>query len=150
MKLQADFSFSDFERITLDGIERRERALLNAYIQAGEEFIRMARTKTKAENGFGDITGNLRSSIGYLVTLRGQTYSQRFEEGGNGTDQKTGVQVGRDYAAQISNDTRGDIVLIVVAGMDYAQAVEFNSRDVITGSSLLMEGRLKELIKLSI
>lgn len=94
---------------------------------------------------FKDWTGNLRSSIGFVVTYRGKILHKDFEQSSKGTDKKTGVRTGLSLAKSLIPG-RG-ISLIVVAGMEYALYVESKGYDVTTGSSIDAERTLKQVMK---
>lgn len=83
----------------------------------------------KINASFTDRTGNLRSSIGYSVLLDGNVIDEGFK----------GTQEGQSQAQTVIEElaTQFDegYVLIGVAGMEYAAAVESKGYDVITGST---------------
>jgi hypothetical protein len=79
-----------------------------------------------------DRTGNLRSSIGYVITLDGQPIEtggfkivagpERIEKGAGLV--LNGASEGEEYARQLAMIYSKGIALIVVAGMEYASYVE--------------------------
>ena len=75
-----------------------------------------------------DRTGNLRSSIGYIITLDGKPIGISAFEKVIGPkpdpDEPDGSQEGKDYAMQLASLYPNGIALIVVAGMEYASYVE--------------------------
>jgi hypothetical protein len=107
----------------------------------GESFVREAR----GMDTYLDHTGNLRSSIGYLILKHGNIHEKNFEETGQGTDKATGVDRGLEYAKSIGSHARWGFV--GVAGMNYATAVESKGYDVITGSSEQTRQLLIRLLK---
>jgi hypothetical protein len=115
--------FTKFKRID-HLIEQRLR-----YV--GEQFIQDARNS----GDYTDRTGNLRSSIGFIILKDGRVIQEAFEKAGKGTDQATGVKAGQDYSKQVAQAFPRNYVLIVVAGAEYASAVESKGKDVLTGSS---------------
>lgn len=101
-------------------------------------------------NTYTDRTGNLRSSIGYVVYDKGVKVGEDFklypkeEDGSKGMDQaKTLADI---VAQEYSNDT----VAILVAGMNYAVYVESRGYDVISGPmeefTSIFESYIKELL----
>lgn len=112
-----------------------ESKTLAALQYAGEEFVSKARTTQT----YQDQTGNLRSSIGYVILKDGKVLSQNM----SGTNQ------GRQNASQATMEVGArypkGMVLIGVAGMNYAAAVESKGYDVITGSAP-ESNELKELL----
>lgn len=106
----------------------------------GESAVRYAR-----ENGnYQDRTGNLRSSIGYLIVENGAeiTHSD-FNTVRDGAE---GSSNGLEYARQCAAAHQKGLVLIVVAGMNYAEYVERRGYDVLSGSQLEAEQILQRLI----
>lgn len=146
MTLTANFKLADIQAYINQQAARAEKAIINAYNFAGLEFVRAARLKTRDDGGFGDITGNLRSSIGYIILKDGKQLSDNFTPSDFGTDRETGLSTGLEYAIEIGQNFHKGFVLICVAGMNYAAAVESKGRDVITGSTLELQTRLKQLL----
>jgi type IV secretory pathway VirB6-like protein len=92
----------------------------------GEQFIADARN-----NGtYTDRTGNLRSSIGYIIYKDGKPFNDSFP--GNKTD---GIRTWPQVASGQAKVPQKGFALVVVAGMNYALYVEAKNYDVITGSS---------------
>jgi len=86
---------------------------------------------------FGDYldnTSNLRNSIGYFIAEDGVI----LKENGNSTAKGVAIEV-------INKNTSG-FVLVVVAGMEYAAAVEAKGYNVITSSEKFAEGEIPKLI----
>lgn len=104
--------------------------------------------------GFHDQTGNLRSSIGYMVFVDGvPVHQSTFEQVSPQAAHKDGVtydggKKGEAYCREIGENTTG-VCLVVVAGMDYATYVESKGRDVLTSAEHLAEQELpKQLAEL--
>lgn len=125
--------------------EKLVKLVLLRLQKIGEQFIINARTKTAAQGGFNDRTGNLRNSIGYIVLNNGRQVAVNFKSTVSGGSK--GVSEGEKVAHEAARDLANGMVLIVVAGMEYASAVEARGRDVITGSSLAARNELKQAIK---
>ncbi len=147
MTITAKFRVADLKLQIKEKIARSNTAILNAYKYAGETFVGNARRKTALEGGFNDITGNLRSSIGYVILQDGEMITENFAISGKGTAGQIGVVSGSEFATEIAALYPKGLVLICVAGMGYAAAVEAKHKDVITGSSLEMQDQLKQLIQ---
>lgn len=135
-----------FTKANITGVLNKElsrfrKAVLNRFELVGWEFVRMARLKTANQGGFNDVTGNLRSSIGFIIVDHGQVVKEN-SEGKAELGKKEAKKFMRELAAGYNNG----IALIVVAGMGYAAAVESKGKDVITGSSLEAESILKAAI----
>ena len=124
--------------------ERLLTATIEALRDVGEKFITDARNLRT----YKDQTGNLRSSIGYLILARGKIIESVFDAASS----PEGKQIGRAYAEKLARQFRSErLVLIGVAGMDYAVYVESKGFDVITGSSneakKLLQRHLKRITK---
>lgn len=144
--IKATFTLQGIEAYVAQQVKRGQQAVLNAYNYAGLEFVREARLKTAEQGGFNDRTGNLRSSIGYIIMQDGKQLNTDFQPSDIGTDRETGVAQGLTFAISLAAEFPKGIALICVAGMDYAAAVESKGRDVITGSTLNLQTRLKQLL----
>jgi hypothetical protein len=143
MGLRPTFNQGDIAKRFVNALERVEKAILMRFQYIGEQFIKEAR----ANGDYLDQTGNLRSSIGYLILKNGEVYKENFSKAGRGSDQKQGLEKGLAYAQSIVESSPSGYVLIVVAGMEYAAAVESKGRDVLTGSSYGAETALKQAIQ---
>lgn len=124
----------------------------------GLNFVRNARV----QGDYVDRTGNLRSSVGFMLLRNGKIIAQDWRKSGKGTQpdpgwlQKVisfvtqtpvdGMATGKKVAKDISKAHNSGWVLIVVAGMSYAAAVESRNYDVITNSSTLAVDELKAFI----
>jgi hypothetical protein len=127
-------------------LEEVERQIVESLCRIGEEVVTLAKL-IPPERGFTDRTGNLRSSIGYVVCKDGQPINIAFEavKGGH-----VGVNTGQRLALNIAKQYAEGYTLIVVAGMDYAVYVESKGRDVLTSAETeagkLLERELRNLI----
>lgn len=131
------FSKEQIERIMAKKVTAIEQAILLRLQRVGEQFV----TNARNNGSYRDVTGNLRASIGYVVLRNGAQVSSAFPGKTN---------AGRSKAKQVIDDAalkfqRG-LVLICVAGMDYAAAVEAKGRDVLTASSIQAKEDLKKSI----
>lgn len=111
----------------------------------GEECIRIAR-----ESGsYNDITGNLRSSIGFVVLVDGKpvvtSQSKQYDgEKGNG---EAGPPAAEALLKTLQAKFPWGVVLIVCAGMKYAAYVEsVHHKDVLTSAELKAESLAKKLL----
>lgn len=126
-------------------IERQVERLIKAAIYnlqfIGERCLNAARET----NSYKDRTGNLRSSLGYVIVCDGKiVYQSDFEvvmKGDSGA--KTGIQ----YAKEVVRQFPEGIVLIVVAGMNYASYVSATGRDVLDSAELLADKLVPQILK---
>lgn len=122
-----------------------ERQIIESLCRVGEEAVKLAKL-IPPERGFNDQTGNLRSSIGYVVVKDGKPVNVSFGavKGGH-----AGVNEGQRLALQVGSEYTDGYALIVVAGMNYAVHVESKGRDVLTSAEKFAEKEIaKELADL--
>lgn len=122
-----------------------ERQIIESLCRVGEEAVKLAKL-IPPERGFRDQTGNLRSSIGYVVVKDGKPVNVSFGavKGGH-----AGVNEGQRLALQVGSGITDGYALVVVAGMNYAVHVESKGRDVLTSAEKFAEKEIaKELADL--
>jgi len=137
------FTKADVQRMLQKRLQVVERVIIDRLQYVGETFVRNARL----DGNYNDLTGNLRSSVGYIVLKHGDKVAgSNFEPSGKGSDKTTGSTKGKSFINDISADFSQGYVLIVVAGMEYAAAVESRGKDVLTGSSTQATTDLKKAI----
>lgn len=137
------FSDADVKKVLNERLKRIDTVVINYLTLIGEQFVRDAR-----ENGdYNDITGNLRSSVGYIILKNGATIAENFQQSERGTDKTEGVSKAKVFIAEIASNFKTGYALIVVAGMEYAAAVESRGRDVLTASSIKAKNSLRKAIR---
>lgn len=134
-------------------VEKKMKQLISMLQYCGEAAVRYAR-----QNGsYKDHTANLRSSVGYLIVENGQEITKSDFSVLTATEIKKdgkvethsgdkGAQEGLEFARSIAAAHQKGIVLVVVAGMNYATYVERRGYDVLSGSQLEAESIIKRLI----
>ena len=126
---------------------RRVQAVESAIIfnlkYLGEACINEARVS----GDYTDQTGNLRSSVGYIIVSNGTVvYSGGF--GGNyGKGGSEGEPTGRSYAMSKASKYRKGYALIVVAGMEYAAKVEATGRNVLSTAKIYAEKEMAKIMR---
>lgn len=102
----------------------------------GETCIKIAR-----ETGdYNDITGNLRSSIGYIVLSNGivRQYGAPVQKSGKIGDGSAGVAAGNALLTKLKAEYPYGVVLVLCAGMEYATFVEN-----VRGKHVLIDAELE-------
>ena len=125
--------------------ERIHRLTIRALAYLGEQCVSLARDRAP-ELSWIDQTGNLRSSIGYIITHKGSIiqYSD-FKQVKQGSE---GTKTGKDFATEIAKQFSGDYVLVVVAGMNYAEYVEArDNKDVLSTPELFAKKELPKMLE---
>lgn len=142
MPIRPQQTLADINRQLEIEVERLKRATLRCYLIAGEEVLNAARST----QSYKDQTGNLRSSIGYVVVCDGQIVQMsEFSLSDKGSDRVTGQQTGKSYIRQLAAKYPSGIALIVVAGMNYAVHVQ-KRFDVLDSAELKAEEIIPQLL----
>lgn len=144
--LTAQFNDRDIGRFYDKFQKDAEKKFIETLTYAGEQGVRIARVSGK----YTDITGNLRSSIGYVVISHGEIIKENYQRADKGSDKDTGLQQANRLAQTLASEFNTGIVLVLVAGMDYALYVEsIKGKDVlasaITGTDKFLRETLKKI-----
>lgn len=143
MPITQKTAIHEVSRYLNEKVSRLRRVVIRNLAYAGEECLKAAR----ASNGYKDQTGNLRSSVGYIIIDHGRVVmTSDFAPSDKGTDRATGQAKGKAYAEELVPRFPSDIVLVVVAGMNYAIYVSAKGGDVIDSAELLAERLVPELM----
>ena len=105
-----------------------------------------------AEESWKDGSGNLRSSIGYIVVRDGEICKSGGFERVNGPKRdkssEDGSAEGRSYAERLAANYPTGYALIVVAGMEYAAYVEAKAnKDVLAGGEIFLKKEVRKLVR---
>lgn len=131
----------DIDGIMASKVKEIEDAIVYNLSYVGERCVNEARTGYT----YTDRTGNLTSSMGYVLVKDGQVIKQSsFEKVKDGDD---GVKRGPDMAREIAAQTSKGIALIVVAGMNYARYVADRGFNVLASAEILAEKLVPQLMR---
>ncbi|MCM1219099.1 MAG: hypothetical protein NC548_31845 [Lachnospiraceae bacterium] len=118
-------------------IDIADQYTYQALAKLAEECVNRIRDRS-AEDSWIDHTGNLRSSIGYVIIRNGVPinkggFRSTQAPDGNGADGQT---KGQNYATSLATQfSSSPFALIVVAGMEYAMYVEaHDNKDVLAST----------------
>lgn len=136
-------------------LARRSRSIEAAIIRRLQFLGEKCLIECRTNKSYQDQTGNLTSSMGYVVVANGMiVQSHGFNQGvqslsGNsGTAVgKSGMATGQALAKEVAQEFRTGYALIVVAGMNYAAAVEAKGYNVLTSAELLAEKEMPRMMK---
>ena len=121
---------------------KAEEMIIQALCRIGEECVVKAKDRSMEESWI-DHTGNLRSSIGYVVAINGEPITYAGFSGAN-----EGSMTGKDLATDLLRIYNQGYTLIVVAGMKYAAHVEaLDNKDVLAPAELYERNRAPGLLK---
>lgn len=114
--------------------ERVERLTIRALSKLGEQCVTKIRDRA-GDKSWYDQTGNLRSSVGYVIAHNKNIIQySTFNHVKQGSE---GVKTGKDLAKELAKRYSNNYVLIVVAGMNYAEFVEaMDNKDVLASTEL--------------
>lgn len=134
-----------------EDLQRCREAVLVEMVYTGEEAVKLQR----GQHGYLDQTGNLTSSIGYMVLDHGRVVSMSNfrqipakKKRGRPKGSKKGSAIGKRVAAELAKRyAADDMALIIVAGMDYASHVENMGLNVIDTAELHIHGQLNSRLK---
>lgn len=161
--IKPNFSIADIGK-SLELLSIRfENAIINRLQFIGEKFVLNARSNKT----YKDHTGNLRSSIRYFILKDGRLYGAKYTKAGtlaksqhSNSDfvirpmftkdgklaKKQPVYLGEEIFDKVAQEYPKGYVLLCIAGMEYAAAVESKNFDVITSSSFIVEEDLRKAL----
>ncbi|SEV88907.1 hypothetical protein SAMN05428988_0156 [Chitinophaga sp. YR573] len=148
IKIKPKFTAAQIEKLLNGKLDLISKAYFERLQYIGENFVKNARENAT----FTDRTGNLRNSIGYIILKDGKQLISNFRKTTSGDGEtkiegKGGFQIGQEKAQEIGEKFPKGFVLICVAGMNYAAAVESLGFDVIASSSIIAKDELKKAIE---
>ncbi len=114
--------------------ERVNMFTIRALSYLGELCVIEAKDRPQESSWF-DQSGNLRSSIGYVIVHNGKIIKYSgFNQVKQGID---GIKEGKELAVELAKQYTSGYALIVVAGMNYAELVEAMDNKVVLASAEL-------------
>lgn len=138
MGIRLTTSISEIDTAFLEAAERMEDRMIHALVALGDECVAEARNRTQESSWF-DQSGNLRSSIGYVIVAHGRNVQYSgFNQVKQGSE---GVREGKELAEELARKYSSGYALIVVAGMNYAELVEAMDNKVVLASAELLARR---------
>lgn len=148
MSMQTLFSEKDVSNWFDMFQEKADEKLYKTLQYAGEYFVKIARDSGK----YIDHTGNLRSSIGYVIVNDGEIVEDNFQlSAKGGSDKQAGKDIAEKLAQLVAKTHNEGLVLIGVAGMEYACYVEaMEGKDVVSGAYIQTEEFLREALQQAI
>lgn len=142
MPIRRNSPKGQFDRYIENCIQQKITALIQMLNYVGLECVREARTKRR----YTDQTGNLRSSTGYCVLYNGTIVHQSGFEAVKPTATQ-GAASGKELMNNLIAQNSTGIVLIVVAGMNYAAYVEAKGLNVLDSSEIMAKKLIRKTLK---
>lgn len=122
-------------------IQRLKRNIVRNMCYVGEHCVNTARSS----HTYRDQTGNLSSSIGYAVSIDGHVVQcSSFQVILNGSE---GAKDGSEYVRDVISKYPQGIVLVIVAGKNYAVYVSDKGYDVLDSAETLAETLVPRMMK---
>lgn len=132
---------AEIDRYTEQQLKRLQTVLIRSLQYCGEQVL----NKARSTNSYKDQTGNLRSSLGYVIAVDGKVaYQSDFQTMKQGKD---GSEQGAKFAKELVRRFPHGVCLIVVAGMEYAAHVKNKGYDVLDSSELLADKIVPSMLK---
>lgn len=130
--------------------EKHQARVIAMLRYVGETVVNKIRASDISE--WNDQTGNLRSSVGYIISIDGvpiETSPFPTVDGPKRADTSDdGSQIGKSFAESLTALYTHGIALIVVAGMEYATYVErMENKTVLAQGELEAQRLVSELIE---
>lgn len=138
MALNAKFTKGSIQKMMEERVAMIRTAVVDRLKILGEMCVIEARTNKT----YMDQTGNLTSSMGYIVVDHGKVVQQA---GFQGTQK--GMITGKSIANSLANKHPNAFALYVVAGMNYAAYVEARGYNVLASAELVAEKELPKMMK---
>lgn len=128
-------------------VDKRMQKVAKILAYVGEAAVKSARDSHR----YKDRTGNLTSSIGYVLVRDGiiisrSTFNSIQIDGQKGKRGKQGRMEGKEYAEYLATQCGMGLVLIVVAGMKYAYHVNKRGYNVTDSAELTAKMLVPELL----
>lgn len=148
MPIRPKFTKEDIRRRFDHFAEVVERRELERLKYLGELCVTHARS-VPADRGFHDRTGNLRSSIGYVIYKNGVAVMDNYAEvnGPEGGNAAEAIQKAKTVADRAARKHPTGFCLVVTAGMEYAVYVESKGHDVIASAEALARREMPKLME---
>ena len=141
MPIKRKTSDSEIGRMVEQKMQRIIDAAIYNLSYVGERVLNEARSS----GSYKDQTGNLRSSVGYVLVVDGKVVkSSSFETvkgGGQGSSE------GKAYVQTLVSKFPQGIALIVVAGMNYASYVSAKGYNVLDTAEVLAQRLVPQMLQ---
>ncbi len=133
-----------FNGLMIDIPKILHEEIFRALSYLGEQCITRIRDRSEEDSWF-DQTGNLRSSIGYAIYGDGRKIIESaFAIVKNGSQ---GQSEGKRMIDELASKYAETFALVVVAGMNYADAVEArNGKDVLASTELWAKAEVQKYL----
>jgi hypothetical protein len=145
MGIRMTTKLSEVNDMLMREAERVERLTIRALSKLGEQCVTKIRDRA-GDKSWYDQSGNLRSSVGYVIAHNKNIIQySAFNQVKQGSE---GVKTGKDLAEKLAKRYSNNYVLIVVAGMNYAEFVEaMDNKDVLASTELWVKEQVPLMLE---
>ena len=145
MGIRMTTKLSEVHDMLMREAERVERLTIRALSKLGEQCVTKIRDRA-GDKSWYDQTGNLRSSVGFVIAHNKNIIQySAFNQVKQGSE---GVKTGKDLAEKLAKRYSNNYVLIVVAGMNYAEFVEaMDNKDVLSSTELWVKEQVPLMLE---
>lgn len=145
MGIRMTTKLDELHRMMMEEAERVERLTIRALSYLGEQCVNRVRDRS-GDKSWYDQSGNLRSSVGYVIAHNGSII--RYSDFNQVKQGSEGVKTGKDLAEELVKRYSNDYVLVVVAGMNYAEHVEaMENKDVLASTELWATSQVPKMLE---
>lgn len=138
MGIRTTTPISEINALIQTEAERVDKIVIQALSNLGDMCVTEARDRAQEDSWFNQ-TGNLRSSVGYVVVAHGRIV--KSSDFGTVLQGSEGSRAGKSLAKELAKKYSSDYALIVVAGMNYAELIEAMDSKVVLASAELFARR---------
>lgn len=131
-----------FYKYVIEQQEKAREAAFNVLSNVGLECVKEARQSGR----YTDQSGNLRSSIGYAIIENGLVLKKGVFERVKPTATNAETQ-GNALINKLAGTYNSGLVLVVVAGMEYASYVEARGYNVLNSAETLAKTLVPQILK---
>lgn len=140
MGIKATTPISQINKMLREEVDKQRKALIRTMLYCAEEVTNAARST----DSYKDQTGNLRSSVGSVVIVDGKIIQEYgFDVVLEGS---IGVTDGKEYAHNLAASYPDGVVIVVVAGKEYASYVAAKGYDVLDSAENLARRIMSDLL----
>lgn len=143
MGIRMTTPMSEVNAIIQAEMKRMEASIIQTLITLGNLCVREIRDRAQEDSWFNR-TGNLRSSVGYVVVAHGSIV--KTSDFGTVLQGSEGSKVGKTLAEELAGNYPSGFALVVVAGMHYAEYVQAKNGNVTSSAELLARKELPYLL----
>ena len=137
----------EIDSLLKEQYDEMDRQTLEAFKRVLQRALEIQRAKMRADGGYNDDTGQLRSSTGGIIYRDGKVLHEDFKLAPYGTDKTPGLDEGRKKALDSMKETSG-WGIAVVAGMEYAGWVQNRHKlSVIASAQKEIEDSLEQAFR---